>query len=278
MSQPCVITVAITGSLPSKKDNPAVPITVAEQIESTHESFEAGATLAHCHVRNDDGTPTSDPQRFARLMEGIRKYCAGMIIQLSTGGRSGTGRERGGMLPLRPDMASLSTGSCNFPTRVYENSPELIDWLAAEMLKYDVKPEIEVFDLSMLFKAVEMERAGKIKGPLHVQFVMGVKNAMPVDREVIEFYVKTLKRLAPDATWTGAGIGKDQITLNRWSLELGGHCRTGLEDNVRMDAKTLAPSNAALVKRVVVLCAEYGRRPATAAEARQILSLATARG
>ena len=278
MSGPCVITVAITGSLPSKKDNPAVPIAVAEQVESTHEAFEAGATLAHCHVRKDDGSPTSDPERFARLMEGIRKYCPGMIIQLSTGGRSGTGRERGGMLPLRPDMASLSTGSCNFPTRVYENSPELVDWLAAEMRAYGVKPEIEAFDLSMIFKAVEMEKAGKINGPLHVQFVMGVKNAMPVDREVFEFYVKTLKRLAPDATWTGAGIGKDQITLNRWSLELGGHCRTGLEDNVRMDAKTLAPSNAALVERVVGLCAEYGRRPATVAEARQILSLPAAQG
>ena len=150
-----------------------------------------------------------------------------MILQFSTGGRSGAGKERGGMLALKPDMASLATGSCNFPTRVYENSPDLVDWLAAEMLAHDVKPEIEAFDLSMIFKAVEMEQAGKIKGPLHVQFVMGVKNAMPVDREVFEFYVATLKRLAPDATWTGAGIGKDQLTLNRWSLELGGHCRTG---------------------------------------------------
>ena len=158
-----------------------------------------------------------------------------MILQFSTGGRSGAGKERGGMLALEPDMASLATGSCNFPTRVYENAPDLVDWLAAEMLAHDVKPEIEAFDLSMIFKAIEMERAGKIKGPLHVQFVMGVKNAMPVDRELLEFYVATLKRLAPDATWTGAGIGKDQLTLNCWSLELGGHCRTGLEDNVRLD-------------------------------------------
>ena len=270
---PCIVTVAITGSLPRKKDNPAVPITVAEQIESTHEAFEAGATLVHCHVRNEDETPTSDPEKFARLLEGIRKHCPGMIVQFSTGGRSGVGRERGGMLPLRPDMASLTTGSCNFPTRVYENSPELIDWLASEMKTYGVKPEIEVFDLSMLFKAVEMQKEDKIDGPLHVQFVMGVKNAMPVDREVFEFYIRTLKRLAPDATWTGAGIGKDQITLNRWSLELGGHCRTGLEDNVRLDKHTLAPSNAALVRRVVELCPEYGRRPATVAEARAILRL-----
>jgi 3-keto-5-aminohexanoate cleavage enzyme len=271
--KPCIITVAITGSLPTKANNPAVPITVEEQVESTQAAFEAGATLAHCHVRGDDGKPTSEPARFARLMEGIRKHCPGMIVQLSTGGRSGTGRERGGMLPLRPDMASLSTGSCNFPTRIYENSPELVDWLAGLMLEYGVKPEIEVFDLSMLFKAVEMGQAGQIKGPLHVQFVMGVKNAMPVDRRTFEFYVETVGRLAPDATWTGAGIGKDQITLVRWSLELGGHCRTGLEDNVRLDRHTLAPSNAALVEQVVQLCPEYGRRPATLAEARRLLSL-----
>ncbi len=273
---PCIITVAITGSVPQKKDNPAVPITVAEQVESTQAAFEAGASLAHCHVRNDDGTTTSDPERFGRLVEGLKKHCPGMIIQLSTGGRSGNGRERGGMLPLKPDMASLSTGSCNFPTRVYENSPELVDWLAAQMIEYNVKPEIEAFDLSMIFQAVKMQHEGKIKAPLHVQFVMGVKNAMPVDRETFDYYVKTLKRLAPDATWTGAGIGKDQITLNRWSLEAGGHCRTGLEDNVRWDKDSLAPSNAALVKRVADMCAEYGRRPATAVEARKLLSLAAA--
>lgn len=273
MTSPCIITVAITGSLPTKNDNPAVPITIAEQVESTQEAFEAGATLVHAHVRNDDGTPSSDPERFGRLLEGLRRHCPGMIVQFSTGGRSGAGRERGGMLPLRPDMASLSTGSCNFPTRVYENSPELVDWLAAEMKSHGIKPEIEAFDLSMIFKAAEMEQAGAIAGPLHVQFVMGVKNAMPVDRAVFEFYIATLKRLAPAATWTGAGIGRDQITLNRWSLELGGHCRTGLEDNVRLDRDTLAPSNAALVRRIVALCPEYARHPASVAEARALLSL-----
>lgn len=276
MTQPCIITVAITGSLPQKKNNPAVPITITEQVESTHAAFEAGATLAHCHVRNDDGTPTSDPERFARLVEGLRKHCPGLIVQLSTGGRSGAGKERGGMLGTKPDMASLATGSVNFPTRVYDNSPDLVEWLAGEMKRLGIKPEVEAFDLSMVFKAAEMAKDGKIVGPLHVQFVMGVKNAMPVDRPAFEFYVATLKRLAPDATWTGAGIGRDQLTLNRWSLELGGHCRTGLEDNIRMDEHTLAPSNAALVARVARMCAEYGRRPATAAEARAILGLAAA--
>jgi uncharacterized protein (DUF849 family) len=274
--KPCVVTVAITGSLPRKADNPAVPITVAEQIESTQEAFEAGATLAHCHVRNDDETPSSDPEKFARLLEGLRKHCPGMIVQLSTGGRSGAGRARGGMIPLKPDMCSLSVGSNNFPTRVYENPPDLVDWLAAEMLAHGVKPEIEAFDLSHLFQAAAMVADGRLAAPVHVQFVMGVKNAMPADRAVFEFYVRTTERILPGATWTGAGVGRDQITLNRWSLEMGGHCRTGLEDNVRLDRDTLAPSNAALVKRVVDLCPDYGRRPATVAEARALLGLAPA--
>ncbi|KAA5605367.1 3-keto-5-aminohexanoate cleavage protein [Roseospira marina] len=276
MTTPCIITVAITGSVPTKADNPAVPVTVSEQVESTHAAFEAGASLAHLHVRNDDGSTTSDPDRFARLIEGIRAHCPGMIVQVSTGGRSGTGEERGGMIPLKPDMASLSTGSCNFPTRVYENAPTFIDWLAERMKAHAVKPEIEIFDLAMLFKAVDMAGDGRIVAPLHVQFVMGVKNAVPVDRETFEFYVRTLRRLAPDATWTGAGIGRHQLTLHHWSLELGGHLRTGLEDNVRMDKDTLAPSNAALVARAAALCADYDRHPASPAEARALLTLPAA--
>ena len=276
MSEPCIICVAITGSVPQKVDNPAVPITISEQVESTQAAFEAGATIAHCHVREEDGTPTSDPERFARLVEGLKSHCPGMIIQLSTGGRSGAGKARGGMLPLAPDMASLSVGSNNFPTRVYENPPDLVDWLASEMLAYNVKPEIEAFDLSHVFQAAAMAKDGRLKGPLHVQFVMGVRNAMPADRKVFEFYVETLKRLMPEATWTGAGIGRNQIALIRWSLELGGHCRTGLEDNVRLDRDRLAPSNAALVQRTADLCAEYGRHPASVAEARQILGLPAA--
>ena len=276
MTTPCIITVAITGSLPRKENNPAVPITVEEQIESTQAAFEAGATLAHCHVRNDDGTPTSSPERFGRLLEGLRTHCPGMIVQFSTGGRSGRGSERGGMLHLRPDMASLATGTCNFPLSIYENPPALIHELAGLMAEHGVKPEIEVFDLSMLYQAILMSEEGVLAKPLHVQFVFGVKNAMPVNHDVLEFYVDQLRKLAPDATWTGAGIGKDQITLARWSLELGGHCRTGLEDNVRLDKDTLAPSNAALVSRVVDLCGDYGRRPATVAEARALLSLPAA--
>jgi len=278
MPTPAIVSVAITGSLPRKKDNPAVPVTVAEQVESTHAAYDAGATLVHLHVRNDDESPSSAPERFRQVLDGIRRHCPDIVTQVSTGGRSGAGRERGGMLPLRPDMASLATGSVNFPTRVYDNPPDLVDWLAAEMKRHGIKPEVEAFDLSMIFQAAAMARDGRIDGPLHVQFVMGVKNAMPVDREVFEFYVKTLARLAPDATWTGAGIGRDQLTLAQWSLELGGHCRTGLEDNVRLDKHTLAPSNAALVRQVVELCEAHGRRVATPAEARALLRLPPAAG
>ena len=272
-SNPCIICVAITGSVPRKEHNPAVPITIEEQIESTQAAFEAGASIAHCHVRMEDGTPTSDPERFARLIEGLRAHCPGMVIQLSTGGRSGSGRERGGMLALRPDMASLSVGSNNFPTRVYENTPELVDWLASEMIEYGVKPEIEAFDLSHIFQAVKMAGDGRLKGPLHIQFVMGVKNAMPVDREVFDFYVRTVQRIAPDATWCGAGIAQNQIVLNEWSITAGGHTRTGLEDNMRIDRETLAPSNAALVKRAVALCEKFQRPVATWQQARRILGL-----
>ena len=273
MANPCIICVAITGSVPTKKDNPAVPITVTEQIESTHEAFEAGASIAHCHVRNDDETPTADPEKFGRLTEGLRKHCPGMIVQLSTGGRTGNGRERGGMLPLKPDMASLSVGSNNFPNRVYENTPELIDWLASEMIKYDIKPEIEAFDLSHIFQAVKMVQEGRLQGPLYVQFVMGIKNAMPGDRKVFDFYRETVERLAPDAKWCGAGIGPNQIKLNEWCISEGGHVRTGMEDNVRLDRNTLASSNAALVKRSAELCEKYERPVATWQQAREILGL-----
>ncbi|MGV6849559.1 MAG: 3-keto-5-aminohexanoate cleavage protein [Marinibacterium sp.] len=273
MSRPCIICVAITGSVATKDNNPAVPITVSEQIESTHEAFEAGAAICHAHVRNDDGTISSDPEKFARLKEGLEKHCPGMILQFSTGGRSGSGRERGGMLPLRPDMASLSVGSVNFPTRVYENAPDLVDWLAAEMRDHAIKPEIEAFDLSHILVAARMHAEGRIVDTPYIQFVMGVKNAMPVDRDVFDFYVQTVERLLPGAPWCAAGVGAGQALVNDWAIAAGGHARTGLEDNVRLDRDTLAPSNAALVRRTAEIAARHERPVATWAEARAILGL-----
>ena len=277
MSTPCIITVAITGSVPTKKDSPAVPITVAEQIESTHAAHEAGAALVHVHVRNDDGTTTSDPEKFARFLAGIRKHCPDMIVQFSTGGRSGVGsKERGGMLHLKPEMASLTTGSVNFQKIVYENHPTLIHELATSMLANDIKAEVEIFDLAMLYNAAKLVADGLLRAPVHVQFVLGIPGALPADRQVLEFELEQLERVLPGATWTAAGIGRHQLIVNEWTLELGGHCRTGLEDNVRFDKERLAASNAELVERVAKLAGKFGRPVATPAEARQILGLRAA--
>jgi uncharacterized protein (DUF849 family) len=276
---PVIVCCAITGSLPGKSDNPAVPISVSEQIESTHEAFEAGAAIVHAHVRNDDGTPTADVARFAALKEGVERHCPGMIVQLSTGGRSGAGRARGGCIALAPDMCSLSVGSNNFPTRVYENPPDLVDWLAAEMRAHGVVPEIEAFDLSHVFKAHEMAAAGAIPATPYVQIVMGVRGAMPADRAAFEFMAATIRRLfGPAAPWCAAGIGRHQVELNEWAIAAGGHARTGLEDNVRLDRRTLAPSNAALVRRAAEIAARHGRPLATPAQARRMLGLRQAAG
>jgi uncharacterized protein (DUF849 family) len=164
---PVVVAVAITGSVPRKKDNPAVPILPSEQIESTHQAFEAGATLAHIHVRNDDETPSSDPERFAVVQEGIRKHCPDMIVQFSTGGRGRDPSARGSSLYLKPDMASLSTGSVNFPTIVYENSAALVETLATGMKANGIRPEIEIFDLSHLHGARRLIEAGLIDARPH---------------------------------------------------------------------------------------------------------------
>jgi uncharacterized protein (DUF849 family) len=276
MSTPCIITVAITGSVPTKKDNPAVPITVSEQIESAQAAFEAGAALVHVHARNDDGSTTSDPEKFGQFLAGMKKHCPDMIVQFSTGGRSGMGKERGAMLHHRPEMASLTTGSVNFARMIYENHPQLILDLAKSMLEYDIKPEVEIFDLAMLYNAAQLVADGLLKPPVHVQFVLGVPNALPVDRDVLEFELEQLERVLPGATWTAAGVGRHQLTVNEWALELGGHCRTGLEDNIRFDKSRLASSNAELVARVADLTGTFGRTVATPAEARSILALGAA--
>ncbi|NJM33428.1 MAG: 3-keto-5-aminohexanoate cleavage protein [Rhodomicrobium sp.] len=273
MTTPAIITAAITGALPRKKQTPAVPVTPAEQIESTHEAFEAGASLVHIHVRDKDENPSSDPELFAEVMEGVARHCPGMIIQFSTGGRGRTQEERGRAIGLRPDMASLTTGSVNFPNQIYENPPSLVESLARSMLEHDVKPEIEVFDLAMLYNAKKLADGGLIKPPLHVQFVLGVPNALPVRRKILEFLVLELKEIMPDATWAAAGIGRHQLDVNRWTLELGGHARTGLEDNIKFDQDRLAKSNAELVARLADVCGEYGRHAASPSEARAILGL-----
>jgi 3-keto-5-aminohexanoate cleavage enzyme len=273
MSEPVIITVAITGAVPRKKDSAAVPVTPEEQVESTHEAFEAGASLVHIHVRNPDESPGSDPELYGRVQQGVRKHCPGMIVQFSTGGRGREQSERGAMLHLRPDMASLATGSVNFANRVYDNPPDFVEGLAKTMLDYDIKPEVEVFDLAMLYNAANLVKRGLVKDPPHVQFVMGIPNALPARRSVFDFLRSEIADVLPKATWVAAGIGRYQWEVNQWCLAAGGHCRTGLEDNLRATPDRLAASNAELVKKIVDECARYKRHPATPAEARSILGL-----
>jgi 3-keto-5-aminohexanoate cleavage enzyme len=276
LAQPVIITVAITGALPRKKDNPAVPVTPSEQIESTHQAFEAGAALVHVHVRNPDESPASDPELFARVQEGVRKHCPGMIVQFSTGGRGRDQAARGAMLHLKPDMASLATGSVNFPNNVYENPPDFVESLARTMLENGIKPEIEIFDLAMLYNAANLVKKGLVEDPPHVQFVLGIPNALPARRSVFDFLRSELAQVLPRATWVAAGVARHQWEVNQWCLEAGGHCRTGLEDNLRIDAQRLASSNAELVSKIADACERYDRRPATAAEARAMLGLRAA--
>jgi 3-keto-5-aminohexanoate cleavage enzyme len=220
MAKPAIITVAITGAVPRKADTPAVPVTPSEQIESTHEAYEAGASLVHIHVRNADESPGSDPERFAQVQEGVRKHCPGMIIQFSTGGRGRTQEERGKALHLKPDMASLATGSVNFAKQIYENPPQLVEHLAKTMLERDIKPEIEVFDLAMLYNAKSLVGRGLLRTPVHVQWVLGIPNALPVRRQLIEFLISELEAILPGSTWSAAGVARHQLEVNRWTLEL----------------------------------------------------------
>ena len=271
--RPVVISVAITGSVPRKKDNPALPVTVSEQVESTHAAFEAGASLVHIHVRNADESASSDPALFRQVQEGVRRHCPGMIVQFSTGGRGRDQTARGSALSLAPDMASLATGSVNFPAIVYENAPALVIELATKMQQFDVKPEIELFDLSMIHGARNLIDLGLMSENAHVQVVLGIRNALPAREHLLDIMLDETRRVLPQATWAAAGIGAMQTVVMEWALKRGGHIRTGMEDNIRISRDRLAKSNAELVELAANMCAKHGGRPATAAEARQLLDL-----
>lgn len=271
---PVVIAVAITGSVPRKKDNPAVPILPAEQVESTRQAYEAGASLVHIHVRNDDETPSSDPERFRQVQEGVQRLCPGIIVQFSTGGRGRDPSQRGNALNLKPDMASLSTGSVNFPTIIYENHTTLVEDLAGRMKEFGVRPEIEIFDLSHLHGARRLADKGLLDERPHIQFVMGVQNALPADERLLDILLNEAKHLFPACTWTAAGIGRHQAPVMEWALARGADAvRTGLEDNIRVAKDRLATSNAELVSLAAAAVRRHGRSVATADEARAILGL-----
>ena len=265
-----IITVAPTGSLPTKRMTPYVPIHPKEIIETGMKCEDAGASIIHIHARNPvDESPSTDYHIFEEIFDGLVNR-TNLIIQISTGGRAGaTYEQRCERLKLRPEMASLTTGSVNFPNAVYANSPELIESLARDMFLYAIKPEMEIFDVSMVRNAVELQMKGLADPPLHFNFVMGLKGAIPA---TIENLVHLKNSIPTKATWSAAGIGPAQLSVGTHSILMGGHVRVGLEDNIYYRKGELA-SNDRLVERVVRISHELGRDVADSGEARRILNL-----
>jgi len=264
-----IITVAPTGNVPTRETEPDLPLTPDEIAEDIYHCYQAGAAIAHIHARDQHGKPTADPQMFKAIIEKVRQKCD-IIIQLSTGARGGrNAAERGACIDLKPEMASLATGSSNFASSVNYNPPGLIKDLARRMIENKVKPEIEVFDLSALEYSLYLSEKGFLKPPLHINLVLGVPGSMQGTPRNLFFL---LENLPEGSTWSVTAIGRSHRQLSALALILGGHVRTGIEDGP--DFGTGRPlSNADLVQRIASLAAVYGRSLAAPAEARSILSL-----
>ena len=264
-----IITVAPTGSLPTKEQNPNVPITAQEIADCALRCEDSGASILHIHVRDEEQKPSDDPQRFADVVDKLSGR-TNLILQISTGARAGKDLEsRRSRLAVPCEMASLTTGSVNFPRSAYVNTPDLIEGLAEEMKKRNIKPEMEVFDVSMIGEAVDLAKKGLVATPLHFDFVMGLKNAQPATVRQLEYLVS----LIPEgSTWTVAGVGRAQLAMGCHAILMGGHVRVGLEDNIYFRKGELA-TNEMLIERIGRIAREMDREVATPDEARRILGL-----
>ncbi|GIW48686.1 MAG: 3-keto-5-aminohexanoate cleavage enzyme [Caloramator sp.] len=266
-----IITCALTGAEVTKEQNPAIPYTAEEMAQSAYEAYIAGASILHIHVREDDGTPTQNKERFRVILDAIRQRCPDAILQVTTGGAVGmSDEERLAPVELRPEMATLDAGTINFGDEVFVNSfPSLINF-AKKMKEFNVKPEIEVFDRGMIENAKRLVKMGFLDTPLHFDFVLGVPSGMPADIDSLTYMVRSIPE---GSTWTVAGIGRHQLPMAIFAILLGGHVRVGLEDNIYYNKGELAKSNAQLVERVVRIAKELGREVATPNEARRILNI-----
>lgn len=265
-----IITVALTGAETTREHNPNLPVTAEEIGEATYECCRAGAALVHLHVRKEDGTPTQEGAVFKAAMEQIRSRC-NIIIQTSTGGAVWmSAEERLQPVFLKPEMATLTTGTVNFGDEVFSNPPEYLDKFARAMQEHGVKPEIEVFDVGMINNAAYLARKGLVEEPMHYDFVMGVPGAIPASLKNLMHMVESIP---PGSTWTVAGMGRHELPLATAAILLGGHVRVGFEDNIFFEKGVLAESNAQLVERVARIARIHGREVATPEEARKILRL-----
>ena len=267
-----IITAAICGAEVTKEHNPSVPYTVTEIGEEAEKAYKAGASIIHLHVRNDDGTPTQDINRFRQCIEEIKRRCPDAIIQPSTGGAVGmSNEERLQPVNLKPEMATLDCGTCNFGgDDIFVNTENTIKEFGEKMIGLNIKPEIEVFDKGMIDMALRLHKKGYIKAPMHFNFVMGVNGGISATPRDLVFMRESIPS---DATFTVAGIGKSEFEMAALAIIMGGHVRVGFEDNVYISKGVLAKSNAELVEKVVRLAKEFGREIATPAEARRILGL-----
>lgn len=267
-----IITAAICGAEVLKEHNPAVPYTVEECVREAKSAYEAGASIIHLHVRLDDGTPTQDKNRFKVIMDAIHKECPDVIIQPSTGGAVGmTDDERLQPTELCPEMATLDCGTCNFGgDDVFTNTENTIKYFGDRMIERGIKPELEVFDKSMIEMALRLHKKGHIVKPMHFDFVMGVNGGIGGD---IRDFVFLRGSIPSDATYTVAGVGRYEFPLAALAIIDGGNVRVGFEDNVYISKGVLAKSNGELVAKVVRMAKELGREIANPTEARQILGL-----
>lgn len=268
--QKLIICCALTGSLPTKEQNPRVPITPDEIVADALAVYHAGASIVHIHARDKDGKNCHDRDIFHEIHTKIKAQVPELIVQLSTGGRAGQGFDsRNACLYSNPEMASLCTGSTNFPAGIYANDMDLVVQLAQMMKERNVKPEIEVFDTNMVGAAVELEKMGLVKAPLYFDFVMGGKNGQAADIRQLGYLVSMLP---PGSQWCASGIAANQVNTMLMAIAAGGHVRVGLEDNLYL-RRGVKASNVELVERVVRIANEVGREIATPAEAREMLGL-----
>jgi len=264
-----IITAAITGAITEPSKTPYLPITPKQIIKSAVEAYHAGASIGHIHVRNDDGTPSLDVDKFREVAEGIQSQCD-MVLCMTTGGGLSASEERMGSLELRPELASLDAGTMNFGDSVFMNPPDFLTELAKRMKNQGIKPELEVYDASMIYNAMRLADKGLIEPPFHFQFVLGVAGGAPATAKSL---LHLIEQIPTGSTWSVIGIGIGQLPMNLIGMAMGGHVRTGLEDNIYYAKGKLATSNAQLVSRLVRLAREFGREVATAADTRNILGL-----
>lgn len=267
-----IITAAICGAEVTKEYNPNVPYTVEEIGREAENAYKAGASIIHLHVRNNDGTPTQDINRFRECIEEIKRRCPDAIIQPSTGGAVGmSNEERLQPVNLRPEMATLDCGTCNFGgDDIFVNTENTIKEFGEKMIELGIKPEIEVFDKGMIDMALRLNKKGYIKEPMHFNFVVGVNGGISATARDVVFMAGSIPA---GSTFTVAGIGKSEFEMAALSIMMGGHVRVGFEDNVYISKGVLAKSNGELVEKVVRIAKELGREIATPMEARKILGL-----